>query len=702
MNYASPVLEADGRWRIPGDYDRAVWQELLDLLEKRMQRGEFLVVDATHSHPRSFSNYQQLVRKYRYQTYCVDFAHVPFELCQTRNQQREAYKIVPPLEMERMSDNIQRSLIPKWVSTVSPDAVAALQTVTPQDVSQYKAVHHIGDLQGCFTPLQAYFEKYGLHDDELYIFVGDYLDRGTENAAVMEWLLGNYHRPNFIFVEGNHEAHLRHWTQGLPARSRQFNQATAPELEAAGLNPKKVHGFLYQLREVYYYTLYGKQVLVTHGGLSFLPENLALINSKQLIKGTGTYEEADTSDAAFAASAPPDTFQVHGHRNRFSSPLQVNERCFNLEGKVEFGGELRTVSLSRHGFEERRIPSTIDATTTIIEAVGEIPVAGQREAVNDLVASLQSNTSIYEKPQEEPFAHISSFNFKRDVFFKKTWDELNIHARGLFINVKQGVIVARSYEKFFNLGERPETQPDALARRLKFPVRAWVKANGFLGLVGYDPELDQLIFASKTSLGSNFAGWLRDQFDLLAPIDSKQRRELTAYLAKDTGKTLIFEVIEPQHDPHIIAYTQPSLILLDIVSNVPIFTATNPKERQKIAALLGCEVKQQAARFKTYEELASWLKLVQQFDYTYKGQHIEGFVLEDARGFMVKAKLPWYGFWRQMRTQLEQLKAGKKSRLPALEINHDLAVSFLDFLSTKTLTELQASDIITLRQQFER
>lgn len=701
--YAGPVLEADGRWRIAGEYDRAVWQELLDLLEKRMQRGELVVVDATHSHPRSFQNYQQLVKKYRYRTYCVDFAAVPSAVCQERNQDREAYKVVPPLEMERMADNLRRSLIPKWVTPVAPAAAMSLLTVEPQDVSHYQAVHHIGDLQGCFTPLQAYFDNYGFQDDELYIFVGDYLDRGTENAAVMTWLLANYQRPNLVLIEGNHEAHLRNWTQHRPARSRQFNQVTAPELAAAEINSKKVHGFLYQLREVYYYNFHGTKVLVTHGGLSALPDKLALISSQQLIKGTGTYEDVDTSDAAFAATAPADTYQIHGHRNRFSSPLRVNERCCNLEGKIEFGGELRTVSLTRQGFEERAVPSTIDATATIIEPVGDLPAAGESEngSVSDLVTALRASRGVYEKAQAVPWSHISSFNFKRDVFYNKTWDELNVHARGLFINTAQALIVARSYEKFFNLGERPETQPDVLARTLQFPVRAWVKENGYLGLVGYDPERDELVFASKSSLSSDFAGWLRQQFDQLAPPNSPPRQAITDYLRDDGGRTLVFEVIEPVHDPHIITYAEPALILLDIVKNSAAFTVADAKERQKIADLLGCRLKRQAASFKNHDSLLGWLKLVQQFDYQYQDQPVEGFVLEDAGGFMVKVKLPWYAFWRQMRTQLTRAQAGKPTQLPALEINHDLAASFLTFLSTKTPADLAAADLITLRHEFE-
>ncbi len=697
MFYSGPVMEANGRMRIAADQDRTVWQQLLQLLEDRMRRGELVIVDATHTHPRSFQNYQQIANRYRYRVICVDFADMSFETCEKRNINREEHKVVPPHEMKRLNDNLLRSRLPKWITRVLPEDLLPTLQMGPQDISHYKAVHHIGDIQGCYTPLMDYFKKYGLQDDELYIFVGDYLDRGPQNAEVMTWLLENYHRRNFIFLEGNHEAHLRAWAGGGKPRSRQFTEATQVELEAAGFSTKKVHGFLYQLREAYFYNFHDHIVLVTHGGLATLPKNLTLVSSAQLIKGAGVYEDADACDTTFAATAPANAYQIHGHRNRYASPARVNAHCFNLEGKVEFGGELRTVTLTPQGFKERSVKSLIDASKTILEPIGDF--SGEIENVQMLVADLRATPEILEKPQTG--TNISSFNFSRDVFYKKAWDELNVHARGLFINTAQNIIVARSYEKFFNLGERPETQPDVLGRSLAFPAHAWIKENGYLGLVGYNPETKELVFASKSSLTSNFAGWLHQQFDQLAPAGSKNRKEITEYLSRNDGKTLVFEAIEPLNDPHIIEHDGPPyLVLLDIVSNTTRFEAENDKERQKIAKLLNCPAKRQAAILKNTAGLETWLETVRDISYKHNDQYIEGFVLEDAHGFKVKVKLPWYAFWRQMRTQLERLQSGKKTQLPTPAIDNSLAEKFLAFLGDKTTTELKATNIIDLRREF--
>src|SRR3546814_5602864 len=77
--------------------------------------------------------------------------------------------------------------------------------------------------------------------------------------------------------------------------------------------------------------------------------------------------------------------------------------------------------------------------------------------------------------------------------------DLTTVARGLFIDNIDNTIVARSYEKFFNHGEKTETSDDALQSSLAFPVEGFDKANGFLCITGYSERTGELIIASKRS-----------------------------------------------------------------------------------------------------------------------------------------------------------------------------------------------------------
>ena len=94
-----------------------------------------------------------------------------------------------------------------FAEVISPEEFMDIIKFKALDFSEYKKIHHIGDIHGCYTVLKEYF-KDGLKDDELYIFLGDYIDRGIENAKVLKFLLEIYKKPNVILLKGNHEVHL--------------------------------------------------------------------------------------------------------------------------------------------------------------------------------------------------------------------------------------------------------------------------------------------------------------------------------------------------------------------------------------------------------------------------------------------------------------------------------------------------------------
>ena len=82
------------------------------------------------------------------------------------------------------------------------------------------------------------------------------------------------------------------------------------------------------------YNFYDRCVLVTHGGLSSLPENLIFAGSAQMINGVGEPEDAGIVAASFNRNTNKRTYQVHSHRNPENLPIK-NGRTFNLSHEVE-------------------------------------------------------------------------------------------------------------------------------------------------------------------------------------------------------------------------------------------------------------------------------------------------------------------------------------------------------------------------------
>lgn len=695
----SPVLTEDGTLGISQKNNTYVFKLLTELLEERMKRGDFTVIDATHTRSDSFNNYKKLAQKYRYRVLVVDFSDVPIEKAKRQNRYRSGYKQVPEHVIDRMYSELEEQKIPSFAKLITREEFEDEIQFLPLDFSNWKKIHHIGDIHGCFDALMEYFSfgKTGhifdynetndqhypmLNDDELYVFCGDYVDRGIQNAEVMKFLFTIMELPNVILLEGNHEIHLWNWANGDAIHSKEFKQNTQKQLEENGVSKKDARIFYRKLRQVAYYVYNGKLVLVTHGGLSGIPSNLSLIATEQFIKGVGKYETE--IDQIFVDNTFDYQYQIHGHRNIQRHSVQVNERTFNLEGQVEFGKHLRAVTLSKDGFETVEIKN---------EVYNEAFRKQEPDTPNDLLTALRDNPNIIERVQLG--TNISSFNFNKKVFYDKLWNAQTTKARGLFINTKTGEIVARSYDKFFNINERPETTINALANTMMFPVDVYLKENGFLGILGYDGETDRFVVASKSSMDGDFAV----MFDLIISdkIRSDEMREDLKNLLSYENLTLTFEVIDPVEDPHIIEYDKPRVILLDAVKRTEQYEKLPYEKVVEIAQRFGLEVKERIMTLDNWESFyAFYTGIIKNENMRY-----EGFVIEDSLGFMTKIKLPYYSFWKEMRGLKERMCLDGAT-INKRKFNTPLAVQFYEWLDSKDVNQYRNLDIITLRKQFEK
>lgn len=71
--------------------------------------------------------------------------------------------------------------------------------------SPYKRIIAVGDIHGKFNELKSLWRKIHVTDDDLIIFLGDYVDRGEGIYNVLKWVIAQSTKKNFIFLRGNHE-----------------------------------------------------------------------------------------------------------------------------------------------------------------------------------------------------------------------------------------------------------------------------------------------------------------------------------------------------------------------------------------------------------------------------------------------------------------------------------------------------------------
>ena len=70
---------------------------------------------------------------------------------------REDYKQVPEEAIDNMYARFATQSIPTGVTVIKPDELDKIW-YKPLDFSKYKRIHHIGDIHGCNTVLQEYYE----------------------------------------------------------------------------------------------------------------------------------------------------------------------------------------------------------------------------------------------------------------------------------------------------------------------------------------------------------------------------------------------------------------------------------------------------------------------------------------------------------------------------------------------------------------
>lgn len=689
-------FKADGTFATAGNMqtEQQTWKILFELLEFRMARGEFTVIDATASKTRDINQYKELADQYRYRMYCVDFSTVPLEVCLQQNKMRPPEKWVPEKSIENIYARFATQKVPTGVQIIKPEDFD-LVVEKPFDLSGYKKVVFVGDIHGCYSTLMQYFNT-NFSDDVAYIFLGDYIDRGNENVETVKFLSSIMDKRNVCLLEGNHERWLRSYGNSAPSKSKEFEDKTRRQFEVGGFTERDSRMLYRKLRQFSHFTYNGLEVLACHGGIPHMNKNLLYIPADAFIKGVGGYNEYGDIAETWMNQTAENQFLVHGHRNTGGHPTQIADRVFNLEGSVEFGGELRIVELNSDlSWTVLEIPDCQPATEDLITETRAV------DTVEQAIEYLENNQFVQAKDLGD---FIVSYNFTRQAFFKGNWNKQTILARGLFLDTEYKVIMARSYEKFFKINEVHETELAALRDRLVFPVKAWVKENGFLGIVSYNYKKDDLFVASKSTNQGDYVGYFRK---LLTPHYKETLEYVRDMYNAGTPVSLVFEVIDVEKDPHIIKYADSHIVLLDIIENVLNYKCKDEDTLLAVAERIGCQVKEKAFVLKDWEAFKDLYTRAQDEEFQYNDAFIEGFVFEDAAGFMTKCKTGFYNLWKKLRGVADQtLRCGHISRTGMLtsSIENYFYGYCRELFNTdrdpETKTYPYKTDIINLRDKF--
>lgn len=665
--YLQPIMSNNGEFKNNGEKNEFIYHIFIDALKSKMSMGGPIIVNNMNVSTKSVEEFKIIAEKYGYEIAIVDFGIHDLDFYLERNKLRPEYDKVPEFAIKKSYEEKLKMKIPNNIKIFDKNEFAKEMNKSHNEIkinaNKYNKINFIGDLQGCAQTILSFLKEKNINKNELYVFLGDYIDRGIENAHVLKMIENFKNEENFIFLKGNHDENIIKYLLGennIKGRiSDIFNNETLPEIIKAGFNNDRLKEIYENLKDFVFIEYHDKIIFANHGGLSNIPLRPMLVSEKTYLSGSGNF--SDNVDEIFNNNNINSNFiQIHGHRNDHNLPIQYGN-SINLEGGIEYGEDLRIATLSydgknvdikSHYIENKFYKKGVLKMNEIElnfndEAKLSYQVEAETKTISELVDILRKHPMIKEM-KSGTNKNISAFNFTREAFNDKKTDhfidELVSHARGLFINTNTNKIIGRGFEKFFNLNEKEETNIEKLNENYEFPLTLYKKENGFFGLISYDEESDSLIFTSKSTIDGDFAYY----FEKIAKSKfSKEELNKLKRYAQKYEINYIFEVMDVENDPHVIKYEKDEIVLLDIVKrdlkfkNVTYDTLVKFTEQFKN---ISCK-----ERFATFKDEKSLIGFINS---TKKNNNIkhEGFVVEDQNGKKFKIKTPYYSAWKSLRS----------------------------------------------------
>lgn len=648
--------------------EKPVWHIFKQMLEKRMQNGITTVIDNTNTNFMNLRPIRKMAKEYNYEVTTIDFmaeilphkesniagfevlpdtSHGELEKAvlklQKRNAKRSEY-MIPDAAIRRQAlqyktlwdEKIMKHPTDwKWLNQMLPNSPRVKDLLWRDkaiDLSEYKKIQVIGDIHNDYSALLKVFDEH--EPGTAYIFLGDYLDKGTRPYSTFEFIAEELSGPNLYFLRGNHEDFWQKWLTEDKVKD-QFKKSF--DILRSQYSEKKLRQLmekmLSQMKDYMFFTYHGKSFVASHAGLeprmlsgrlNLMPSSVATYG---LSDGFNTHNPYGRDIDDIWQKCESDMYNLHGHRNNFNRFMK------NTSINLNYEGQFRWLTI----YPDKMVPHKIKS----------IDAPSFEEA-------LKEDPDIFEMKQSDD---IVSYNFSRDAFIAQKWNQHTSNARGLFIRQSDHQIVGRGFPKFFEI----EQTPEAKLSNLQFPVSVMRKHDGFLTIACYDKKTKKIHIYSKKG-ETNMA------------ILAKQDLEKTGYLDKIAeyykdpnlrNTTLLFETVDPFNDMHVVKYTSLHVYPIAIIANDKQGTWLNEKP--------GKYKDNKTFKDWVFNEIdsQSWIDTVDADDNTLSAKtdalraledvikddedfygHREGVVLY-GQNMMLKVKYPFYHKARELKVQLE-------------------------------------------------
>lgn len=617
--------------------EKYVWEVIYSALERRMSQGETTIVDATHLFKGAFKKYDELRIKHNYQVYVVDMmSHLVDRL-----EEDELVNFLEANDARRIKrvwrDNIEKYVkrykqriengFPHWLKVINKDEFLDELQEKTENFDRFSKIQIIGDVHGDMGALEKVFENH--QRGTAYVFVGDYLDRGTKNQEVLDFI-ENLKGNNIFLLRGNHERTMERWINE-DLRLGNFGTRTLPILLENYKSEEDLKKTLKKLQkrliDYLSFSFDGVRYVVTHAGvepnlLKRYKNREMLINEEDVVMGVSTkngspYEQ--DIDGKINLMKVTGEFQaqfdfpnqIHGHRNDYDWGTNQLFGTYNLTKDRKF----RWITLTK----------------------------GDKNVEAHEIDSIDGETFVSKVFSDENIKHVEledgivAHNFTREAFRKGIWNNMTTHARGLF--TKDDKIIGRGFKKFFYEGQNEE----ASLENLVFPVRAYKKHNGFLAIAFIDEETGKVYIKSKGG------GELHSNLAEEKVKECGMYKGLCKYLNDYPDTSVLFEIVDPENDPHIVHYINSYVAPLTVIIN-------DRDGRYDMDLLERFTVDYINHKVSSDPEFVAYDKddlIKKKIVWMSCNPTEEGLVLYDSCGLMIKEKTDFYNKAKELRRAME-------------------------------------------------
>lgn len=560
------------RTYLHSEHEKPIWDAFYEALKTRLSKGQFTIIDNTNTNYKTLAKLRKLVKNYHYEAMTIDFMPVKrsvntttfaFAPSEKANEELPAIKQIFKNNLKRhypVSDSVIRNQIHQYndlwerIKKRPTDwswlNVKALGTPLQEkqikqfitcdkiiNLDQYKKIQVIGDIHNDYSALMKVFDQH--EPGTAYVFLGDYLDKGNRPYSVFNFLMHDLlGSTNLFFIRGNHEDMWQKYltTGKVP---EQFEKSFW--VLQRQYSKKKLRNMLNKaldfMHDYYIFRYHGKLFYASHAGFEPVMTKedypINLMPSSSLTYGVANnfkyHDPYGRNIDAIWSKADIDCYNLHGHRNNFNEFANGTSYNLNLEG------HFRWLTITPDGLKGHDIKS-IDSLR-FDQAMAYDPYIKVRNLTDN----------------------IKAYNFTPEAFVNGLWNKHTSSARGLFIRQSDHKIVRRGFPKFFEIGQTP----DAKISNLEFPVTVARKHDGFLCLVCYDQKLNKIHIYSKAG-ETDMAILAKEDLAKSGYLD-KIKHYFNDKMLRDT--TLLFEIVDPMRDHHIVYYEKPHIYPLAIISN---------------------------------------------------------------------------------------------------------------------------------------